>query len=477
MPDYDYVNEDVLDDYLYSNMNNTPVENIVTGNLHGIFGVPYQFMEDVDLRLDGTDVGRVYAEKIMSKMPLLFITPGKQVFMEGFSKNDKKNIIQELLSASNPDVNAITKASGKYYSFEYDYATYYKYVNTMCWVVARYLGIDGQKISVGKSGYKKISSIDWSTATNDDFKTYFSSAENVIFYLDGMTNVSETFSNSTMESSLASTVNGLSDTAKELKFILGDNSAMASIIDGMGDVSTTITSSLSSAISGLGGGLLAGLTGRGINTILSGGKISFPELWSDSSFDRSYSLDIKLRSPDCDPLSIYLNILVPYIHLLALVLPKNLDGTTDSGTEDPNGYTSPFLVKAFCKGIFNVDMGMITDLSVSKGAECQWNDDGLPTQIDISLSIKDLYSLLSMSTYETTSVSFNKICNIVANTSMMDFLANMSGLNLAQMEMGRKMQMFTYLKMSEIKTIYSRTWTGFDQLLTNSMNKIYRITS
>ena len=122
-------------------------------------------------------------------------------------------------------------------------------------------------------------------------------------------------------------------------------------------------------------------------------------------------------------------------------------------------------------------MGMITDLSVSKGAECQWNDDGLPTQIDISLSIKDLYSLLSMSTYETTGVSFSKICNIVANTSMMDFLANMSGLNLAQMEMGRKMQMFSYLKMSEIKTIYSRTWTGFDQLITNTMDKIYHISS
>lgn len=473
MPDIDYLSEQEMEDYLAGNAGNTPIENLITGNTHGIFGIPYQFMDDVDLRMDGAiQIGRMYAQKIMARMPLLFITPGKQVFMEGYNKNDKKNVIQSLLSQDNADVQSVIKGYGKYYSFEFDYNTYYKYVNTMCWVVAKYLGIEQQKISVGNSAYKQLRYIDWSKATNEDFKTYFNAAENVIFYLDGMTNVSESFTNNTMESSLASTVNGLSDQAKELKFILGNQSALSSIIDGMGDISTTITSSLSGAISGLGGGLLAGLTGRGINTILSGGKINFPEMWSDSSFDRSYSLDIKLRSPDCDTLSIYLNILVPYIHLLALVLPRTLDGTTDSKTEDPNGYTSPFLVRAYCKGIFNIDMGMVTDLSVSKGAECQWNDDGLPTQIDISLSIKDLYSMLSMSTYGS-----GITWGIVANTSMMDFLANMSGLNLGQMEMNRKMTMYKYLKCDQLVTLPGRVWNRFDQMITNAMDKIYKISS
>jgi hypothetical protein len=277
-----------------------------------------------------------------------------------------------------------------------------------------------------------------------------------------MTQVSESYGNNTTESSLASTINGFSDTAKEIQFILGDSKSVASTFL---DVGGTLTDSLTGAFSGLsgilGGGLVKSLMNNGVTSVLSGGKIIFPEIWQDSSFDRDYSLDIKLRSPDHDSLSIYLNILVPYIHLLALCLPRGVE-------DDPNAYTSPFLVKAYCKGMFNVEMGMITSMSVSKGAECCWNDDGLPTQIDISLTIKDLYSSLFMTGYKDSTVK-----NIVNNTSMMDFLANMAGLNLGQMEMGRRIRMYITLKSSVFLTTPSRIWTRFDQKISNLMNKIY----
>lgn len=461
----DYYSNEELDAFINSeSADNSNIDSLLTTNLTGIFGIPYQFMDSVDRRLQNTELGRKYSEKIVSRLPLLFITPGKQVFMDDFSKSDANSVLSYLTGqvsgVSSGDVSELITGKGKYYSFKFDYDTYYDYVNGMCHSVAYFMGIGSEKVNIAGRGLKKLGSFDWRKATNENFKTFFSAAENVVFYLDGMTQVSESYGNNTTESSLASTINGLSDTAKEIQFILGGtDSVVSKLLEGAQSATDSIMSSLSSVIGTFGGGIVESLASSGVTSVLKGGKIIFPEIWQDSSFERDYSLDIKLRSPDHDSLSIYLNIIVPYIHLLALCLPRGLD-------DDPNAYTSPFLVKAYCKGMFNVEMGMITSMSVTKGAECCWNDDGLPTQIDISLSIKDLYSSLFMTKGTNTRM-------IVNNTSMMDFLANMAGLNLAQMEMGRRVNMYLNLTMSNFATTPSRIWSRFDQRISNLMGKIY----
>ena len=209
---------------------------------------------------------------------------------------------------------------------------------------------------------------------------------------------------------------------------------------------------------------------------MNGGKIIFPEIWSDSSFDRSYSIDIKLRSPDHDSLSVYLNILKPYCKLLALTLPRLMDSENGKFVTQ-NGYRSPFLVKAYSKGLFNIDMGIITSMSVTKGAECAWNDDGLPTQIDISLQINDLYSSLAMSGFGTNKgkgiFKIDGLSSIVNNTSYMDYLANMAGLNIAQMGMGRKTKLYRYFIETDAKQTDSRLFTRFDQAISRAMGKLY----
>lgn len=454
--------------------NDSNIDNLLTTNLTGIFGIPYQFMDTVDRRLYNTELGRKYSEKIVARLPLLFLTPGKQVFMEDFTKKDAKSVLSYLAGTtsgiSSGDVSELITGKGKYYSFKFDYATYYSYVNAMCHSVAYFMGLGNEKVNIAGRGLEKLGKFDWRKATNDSFKSFFNAAENVVFYLDGMTQVSESYGNSTTESSLASTINGLSDTAKEIQFILGGtDSVVSKILEGASNATDSILSSLSGVLGTFGGSVIESLANNGVTSVLQGGKIIFPEIWQDSSFERDYSLDIKLRSPDHDSLSIYLNILVPYIHLLALCLPRGIE-------EDPNAYTSPFLVKAYCKGLFNVEMGMITSMSVSKGAECCWNDDGLPTQIDISLSIKDLYSSLFMTGYSSAKGLLGgqkSVGLIVNNTSMMDFLANMAGLNLGQMEMGRRISMYWNLTKSNFATSGSRIWSRFDQRITNLMGSIY----
>lgn len=472
-----YLTDDQLESYIAgnddSNIDQT-ISKIMTTRTNGIEGLPYQFMESVDRRVTGTGVGRKYGERIFSRLPLLFLTPCEPLFMDDFSRTDRQTTIANLIGNIG-DLDTIS-SSGRYYTIDFNYVEYYKYLNTMLSCLSVYLEYNGDslyntKIRVGDEEEKKIGLIDWSKELNSDFKTFFTAQENVVFYLDGLTSISESFSNDTTESSLASQINGFSDTAREIRYLFGSKgNAAAELVNSGADMTSSITSQMSGALTNVFGGIIGSISNNGVNTLLNGGKIIFPEMWSNSSYDKSYSIDIKLRSPDHDNLSIFLNVLKPYCKILALCMPRQ---TIMDGSGDPNGYSSPFLVKAYCKGMFNIDMGIISSLSVTKGAECCWNDDGLPTQIDISIEIRDLYKHLAMSTIDTGH-ALKSAKNLVNNTAYMDFLANMAGLNIAQMEVGRRITMLYYLSQSYVSRSASSIFRRFDQGVTKIIGKMYR---
>ena len=90
----------------------------------------------------------------------------------------------------------------------------------MCNMTAKLLGIGSKQVTIGGAS-GALQYFDWSKAVNSSFNSYFSAKENVVFYLNSNTSISENFSNETRESSLVSSINGMSDQAKELQFLLG----------------------------------------------------------------------------------------------------------------------------------------------------------------------------------------------------------------------------------------------------------------
>ena len=170
---------------------NTLLSKMMSTNISGIEALPYQFMASVDTRLDGTGinstkesmVGRKYAEKIMGRLPLLFLTPGKPQALADFSKQDKQSVINMLLD-SNFDEDLIN-GEGRYYNLTYAYDEYFRYLNCMLSATAAFLGIYDEQIPInGKM--VKLGTYDWSNELNDDFKTFFSAKENLVFYLDNL---------------------------------------------------------------------------------------------------------------------------------------------------------------------------------------------------------------------------------------------------------------------------------------------------
>ena len=434
------------------------ISQLITKSIDGIYGVPYQFMPSVDPKMDGTMFGQIYAEKIIARMPLLLLAPGKVNFTRAYKDKDSaaQSILAQIDNAVGVDELAqATNNAGRYYTFDYDYAEYYKYVNAMCMSGAYFLGIENAKIKVGDT-YKDIKSVDWGSFGTDTFKKILSNREYVAFYVDSASQTNETLSNTTTESQLASKVNSFADTGREISFLLGATTG-TEFANSYGsqeliDQAMATIQDISSQY--LNGNKLFEDIGKNFATIACGGKLIFPEIWSDSDFSNSYDINIKLRTPDGDKLSWFLNIYVPLAHLICLTAPRE---ASDSG---PNGYVTPFLVRGFYKGLFNCDMGIITSLSITRGREKAWTLDGLPTEVDVSLELKDLYKMLSITSY-TSAGSF------VNNIGLMDYIANMCGININEPDFTRSVEIYCMLKGYKLTHITTDIWHTIENDITN----------
>ena len=434
----------IIDDNTYRNI---LLEGLNIKNIRGIMGKPHQFLPytdpRIDLSMDNQAFGRVYAEKIIKPMPILFMTPGVPSFMSSFSKKQKKTVLENFNTKLGVKIGnfdeLITSKGGKYYSLKFSYIDYFSYVNAMLRSAAFYLGIEEETLD--DSG-KKLKNLNWfftngDIVTNDIFdnnglsKFLGTYAGAIPFYVEAETRTSDDFSNSTTQSSLSSGIDGLSDQARELNYLIGNvagNIGAGQLYDEVMGIGGDAINNVSKTVEGLlGGGSIISNIMTKLQTIFSGGRMVFPEIWSDSSFSRSYRITVKLNSPSGDKLSIFYNILVPIYHLIAFVLPRNSTGQT---------FYSPFLVRAYYKGIFNIDMGIITDMTVSKGSDGEWTPDGLPTTAEVSFEIKDLYDALSMSKADS---DMDK--GILSNIAELDYIANSCGININEPEITRTIKM------------------------------------
>lgn len=321
-------------------------------NMRYLFGAPMQYNAITDPRPDESKLGRSYLENLITDMSLLTLTPGKAEFMKYLSANAAKKFSSALVASSSEE-NAMSvqdlmtgKESGRYYSFTSDYVEYMKYVNSMCNTCALLLGIGDNTMYDGAKPYKTF---DWDlnnlSKQQSTMFSFLTCEKSVTFFIDGkQTSFSDGMSNSTGESIMAGIMNGkVSDYAKEAQFLLGKSFDPQDVID---TSQQNLENSVEKVVKSItkNNSLARQLTDQvtsGASTLIHGGNIAFPELWKDSTYNKSYDISIKLVSPYGDKESVYLYILVPIFHLMAMAYPRQLGA---------NGYSNPFLVRAFCKG-------------------------------------------------------------------------------------------------------------------------------
>ena len=401
--------------------------------LSTVMGLPYQWMSLADNRIKNngnTNYGRKYYEKILSKMPLLVLTPGIPDFMAGYSDEKRKSILGNLFGSAFGvnDIKGKKNEEMRYYTLQFEAEEYYRYVNSMCTALSIFLGISDQKYQ-GQT----IRTINWFERSNNALAHNYSYYGGVGFYLNSETQISESFGNESTKSILADKLNGMSDVGREVQFLTGISGLDVDVFmsKGLNGAAPNVDAMTKNAGTGTMSGFM-GMIMNGTRTVFAGGKLEFPELWADSSYSTSYSVNMKLVSPDYDRRSWFINIGVPLMHLIALCAPRQVS---------PNGYVSPFLVRAFYRGFFNVDMGLLS-MSVQKGSEGGWTIDGLPTTVDVSLDIRDLYSKLTISN-ETI---LGGPGNTFGNVGLMTYLANIAGVNINEPDISRTVRLYAALK-------------------------------
>lgn len=450
-------------------------DELLIDNLSGIYGIPYQFSESVDPRSDNSSFGSIYANRIISRMPLLMISPGKVDFMSNNTDGERLAVLDALIGSENESVSGLgdfVQTPGKYYTFAYDSVNYWKYVNAMNNACAVYLGIQDVIININGVS-ERAGDFHWEKATNNKFDSLMISTESyVTFYTDAETTKSEQYSNSTKASQLADSVNSFSDIAKEINFLVGahvgqldwlDPSAITQAIESIGGLGEDLT-----------GSKLVGDIAKEFSVIATGGKLIFPEIWSDSEFTQTFDVKMKFRCPCPNKVSWFLDICVPINHLRALVLPRTpygegMDGKKFEDEPSANGYFSPFLVRAFYKGLFNCDMGIVTDLSLSLGKEGSWTLDGLPSEVDVDMTIKDLYNVMAMTSSDQTTSFLN-------NTMFLNFLASSCGISINKPDLDRSIDLWMMIKTnywSDKLTGYS-FWQKAQQGIQNKLYNLYQ---
>lgn len=227
---------------------------------------------------------------------------------------------------------------------------------------------------------------------------------------------SESFRNTTRQSELEGMVDKLrSGLGTEMAFITGsrtDIGALQDLLYFVGNTSADAMTQIADLIEPMTGGFINGLFRGAVNSI-KGEKMIYPDIYDYSESDMNYRFSMTLTSAYGDNYNYYMTIIVPILHLIALANPRLVSS---------NSMTSPFLVQAYIPGICTCQLGMISDLTITKAPEGnRVSVNGFPLTVKVDFTIKELYNAMAIS-------PANDPSSFLYNETLNDYLINISGL-------------------------------------------------
>lgn len=467
-----------------------------------IIGMPYVFTAETDYRPftdQGVNLGRKFLENIINEAPIVSMVPGIPSYLPDMSEEDKTAFSSYISDATSGKLtsddakNSVLSQDVRYFAFKADYAKYIRYVNMLLRQSAIYMGIGDKTVPGTSSTY---SSYDWGKWTNTNYESSSSGKYGVFDSLADNSKDSESFLTNLLESvdniaselyddfkyvrcfvdpnasfsednsnnTAASKIAGLFDTveslAKEINFLAEDNTVLETLKGGITSLSTSTADTVTSLDGEAGASSNIGKLISSATHILDGSNVIFPDMWSDSTYNKSYSFSLNLISPYGDNESIFLNIIVPMMFMIAISTPRQTSANT---------YGAPFLVKAFAKGWFSCEMGIVDNIRIEKGGDGgAWNIHGLPTEVKISMSIRDLYSNLMITSSSQPALFFQ-------NQGLIEFLAVTCGMDISTTNFMTKVTSIVSSYLESVKDIPSNIMDSFMQMVRNKTEGLWKI--
>lgn len=489
-------------DQLYQNygfnysMSQRHLMDVPIGRMTFVHGMPFQYtyltdrregnnnyegqdslpdeVTSLNVRTGSVDLyGRTFGKEIAANMPIVVIAPGNPIFLtnvkqgvigySGTSQSARNNWIpffdtaNELTSSEfDAALAELTNDNGdyQYYSMTIDTADYFNYVNAICQTSARLMGLTDfiyhgttcDKLDWGK--YNQSVDQDYSM-----FEEVIGVTNGVSFAFDPVSSITDSISNDTTDSMFTSMLNEVSSKAREVEFVTGQIGIDTGLANYEGSVPTIGNSTI---------GNIASRIGSFLNNSIHGMNVRFPKIWNDSSSSKDYNLEMHFITPYATTFCKWRYVLVPFFHIFCLTAPRSIKTVMN--------YSRPFLIKAYSKGYFNVEMGIITSLQWKRfGDGDMISDAGVPTQIDVSVAFQDMYYQLAMSKMSGITGSFEMMGVFFNNNGLMEMLGTLSGVNMLRISLGERLSLFA----SSAVGAFSATGSNFMRHISDRLSSIY----
>lgn len=364
-----------------ANDGENPYKQFFSESFGAVFGRPFGFSAETD------PSQRVFQHTMLRNNTLVNIIPGNAKF------NEKKvEEATKITTKADEDINELKDKLAANSIPSKDYETGVKAVqdNAISDLLSK--GIDLEVASIEKdiAGFLLVFQqmvIQLGTAT---FGTSFAgtglqelidgvsrseSSRGFRLWCDKATTVTESSDNSYSTSSFEKILSEGSGISKEIQQSWGYATG--------GDTAKTVTTVQADSAMAKEIGMFAAAA-----NILGGAKPIFPKYFDTANFNRSYDLAFKFVAPYGDNITVFYNVMIPFLFILALALPKQ---------EGVNGYAAPFLMEIDCPGFFCSPMAAIQSLTFRKGGDGSlFNPSGLPLVIEGSISVVDMIGTLSI---------------------------------------------------------------------------------
>lgn len=203
-------------------------------------------------------------------------------------------------------------------------------------------------------------------------------AQFVTFRVGFSGSTGESFSSTVEESQIAQKFNSISSSSRSARFDWANgNLGVPGVDQVMGAVKDFVS------------GTLEGLHMSGLVALAGNAFVDIPKTWSGSTANLPRAeYTIKLRSPYGTRMSRLMNLYIPLSMLLAAALPLSTG---------KRAFTSPFICEAFCRGRHAIRLGMITDMSITRGVgNLGWSQEGDALGIDVSFTITDMSTVMHL---------------------------------------------------------------------------------
>ena len=332
------------------------------------------------------------------------------------------------------DVLTSLSVQQPFYTFEKDWSSYIQNVKMMINTAIIMLGLNDGVVRIGDE--LKPITLKGSTSKEDDvWANYrFITPTNELGTVNGIDaqngetsqyvsfmvepqGSNESYTNSVADSQIySSVINQGSSIGSEIAFIT--NSSVSGLDDAVVNIAGGAISAAEGVLSALGSGVgrfTAAIAGSMARSFL-GDHTIYPQVFQSHTSTSSKDFTVHLVASSGDPYSYLTEILVPYFHILGMVLPR-------MSQNNASAYSYPPMVQVNVPGLWGCRMGMVTSVTANKNPSGKdFSVQGFPLSIDVTITVTDLAHVLVTSPMDKPAVFLN-------NHTMFDYIAQCAGVD------------------------------------------------